>query len=99
MGRLTAFTIPGLVLIFWSSDHHPPHFHARKGRDWEIRVYIDTSTAKNGLDFDYKFPKNLSKNFRGISASEEANLLKKVINHKKELLTEWQNKVSTGEII
>ena len=39
MPRLEAFSIPGLDLFFNSLDHLPPHFHARRRGEWEIRVY------------------------------------------------------------
>ncbi|MBA2663238.1 MAG: DUF4160 domain-containing protein [Bradymonadaceae bacterium] len=38
MGKVDSFAIPGLELLFYSSDHPPPHFHVRKPGEWEIRV-------------------------------------------------------------
>lgn len=99
MGKVAAFEIAGLTLIFRSADHHPPHFHVRKDRDWEIRVYIDTSTEENGLSYDYKFPKNRSSRFRGLSAYEEKQLLANVIQFRIALLSEWEQKVSPTEVI
>lgn len=99
MGRVAAFAMASLTLIFRSSDHHPPHFHARKGREWEIRVYIDGSTAAAGLAYDYKFPKNRSKKFCGLSADEAKELLENVIQHREALLTEWEQKVNVREVI
>jgi hypothetical protein len=99
MVKVSSFEIEGLVLIFRSSDHLPPHFHVRKGNQWEIRVVIETSTFANGLDYSYKFPKNRSRKFRGLSTKEEAEILRCVILHKELLLLEWQEKVNTGELI
>ena len=103
MGRVTAFVIAiaiaGFTLVFRSSDHAPPHFHVRKGHLWEIRVYIDASTEAAGLSYDYKFPKNMSKAFRGISAGEEKELLKNVILHREALLLEWEQKVNRSGVI
>jgi hypothetical protein len=47
--------------------------------EWEIRVYIDTSTEAAGLVYDYKFPNNRAKKFRGVSADEQKLLLENVI--------------------
>lgn len=38
MARVSAFVINGLKLWFWSADHEPPHFHAKKMGEWEVRV-------------------------------------------------------------
>jgi len=32
------FEIPGLKLWFWSADHEPPHFHAKRQGEWEVKV-------------------------------------------------------------
>lgn len=99
MGKVSAFAVANLTLIFRSSDHHPPHFHVRNGLDWEIRVYIDASTEENGLAYDYKFPKNRSRKFRGLSAAQEKELMERVVEHREALLTEWEQKVSPSEVI
>jgi hypothetical protein len=38
MARVKAFSIPGMNLWFWSNDHEPPHFHAKRDGKWEVRV-------------------------------------------------------------
>jgi hypothetical protein len=38
MPRVACFEIAGLSCWFWSNDHDPPHFHAKKEGEWEIRV-------------------------------------------------------------
>ena len=38
MPKVACFEIPGLSCWFWSNDHDPPHFHAKKVGEWEIRV-------------------------------------------------------------
>lgn len=40
MARVRAFEIDGLVLWFFSYDHDPPHFHAKRAGEWEVRVYF-----------------------------------------------------------
>lgn len=36
MPKVACFKIPGLSCWFWSNDHDPPHFHAKKEGEWEI---------------------------------------------------------------
>lgn len=41
MARVKAFTVAGLELWFYSGDHEPPHFHARKlGGEWVARIHL-----------------------------------------------------------
>ena len=56
MGKVTVIFIVGLDLWFNSSDHLPPHLHATKLGQWEIRVYLLTTTEQT-LAFDLKWPK------------------------------------------
>lgn len=48
MPKLVCFEIPGLSCWFWSNDHDPPHFHAKKEGEWEIRVkFTEASEAES----------------------------------------------------
>ncbi len=38
MPKVAAFTIDGIRCWFWSADHDPPHFHAERDGEWEVRV-------------------------------------------------------------
>ena len=38
MATLRPFDIRGLKLWFWSGDHEPPHFHAKRQGEWEVKV-------------------------------------------------------------
>jgi hypothetical protein len=40
MATVRAFRVAGLQLWFWSNDHEPPHFHAKKAGQWEVKVYF-----------------------------------------------------------
>lgn len=40
MGKLGCFLIEGIDCWFWSSDHRPPHFNARRRGEWEVRVFF-----------------------------------------------------------
>ncbi len=98
MPIVSAFAIEGLDIYFNSSDHRPAHFHVESAA-WHIRVYIDNSSKENGLLYDYKEPRYTAKHFQGIKRKQRQHLLANVIKHKDALLREWQEKVSSGEII
>jgi hypothetical protein len=36
MPKVKCFEIPGLYFWFWSDDHDPPHFHAKRRGEWEL---------------------------------------------------------------
>lgn len=38
MAVVRAFQIASLKLWFWSLDHEPPHFHAKRPGEWEVKV-------------------------------------------------------------
>ena len=40
MAKLECFAIPGIELWFFSQDHSPPHFHAKRKGQWEVQVYF-----------------------------------------------------------
>jgi hypothetical protein len=43
MPKVECFEIPGVYCWFWSNDHDPPHFHAKREGEWEIRVRFTES--------------------------------------------------------
>jgi hypothetical protein len=90
---VTAFSIPGLDLWFNSSDHLPPHFHARKPGRWEVRVYILECTPAR-LSFTAKWPR-----LGGAGPRRRARraLLEATLEHRVELLLEWEQKVVSEE--
>ena len=94
MGRVDAFTVAGLDLWFNSSDHVPPHLHARKSGHWEIRIYILECTEGH-LEFSMKWPPNGT----GPSTKERKALLAGVLSHRAALLEEWERKVVVKEDI
>ena len=52
LGKVGGFNLDRLEAFFRSSDHRPPHLHIKKAGEWEIRVYIATTT-KNNLDYSF----------------------------------------------
>jgi hypothetical protein len=89
MPRLEAFSISGLDLFFNSLDHLPPHFHARRRGEWEIRVYFLLSGSKLAFDTKWSLKKG------AVPASTSAALVSAVSAHRVSLLREWEAKVSS----
>ncbi len=81
MGQVTAFTLYGLDLWFNSSDHEPPHFHARKPDRWEVRINI------RELTHTIKWARTK------IRQKDLQFLLEGAALHQAELLVEWEKKV------
>jgi len=92
LGKVTAILIPGLDLWFNSSDHLPPHFHARKPGCWEIRVYILLCHGKH-LEWTLKWPRHGSRPGR----KEREAILAATLERRTELLAEWEAKVVAKE--
>lgn len=82
MGRLTLFSVDGLDLRFYSSDHEPPHFHARKPGSWEVRIFLLEST------YSVRWQRT-----RRISRKENGTLLNLAEKHRADLLREWEANV------
>ena len=84
MPKVACFRISGLSCWFWSNDHDPPHFHAKKEGEWEIRV---------------KFTEAEDQMFELVwgdvpSGKRLRQLMKAVREHRDELLHEWEASVS-----
>src|SRR5579862_334654 len=92
LGNVEAFVITGLKCYFGSNDHYPQHFEVLKRGHWLIRVFIIASGKKNGLDWNYK------KQWKGeVRSSDEALILAMVVQHKRRLLREWDQKVVAAQ--
>lgn len=87
MGHVTAIGVPGLDLWFNSSDHLPPHFHARRPGEWEIRVYILETTGAE-LAYSPRWPPGVRPPARLLAALRRA-----VVGNRLALLAEWEQKV------
>ena len=91
----------GIEIFFHTLDHLPPHVHAMKPGEWEIRIDLDRTSKANGLIYTMKFPpqKKLPKGFSPLTSNERKQLLKYIVKEKAELLKLWQQKVSVREVI
>ncbi len=91
MPELDAFCISGLKLMFYSNDHSPPHFHAEKIGQWNIRIYIETTTEEQ-LAFDVKWPKK-SKSTSIPPSDVRKELARLVVANRDVLMAEWSARV------
>jgi hypothetical protein len=89
MGRVECCSLEGFVLLFYTSDHHPPHVHVRRVGEWEIRVDLRL-TSEDNLEYDIKWPRA----FRGPSAAVRRRIRRLVCDHREELITEFERKVT-----
>jgi len=83
MGRVLVFSIAGLDLWFNSADHKPPHFHAEKSGEWELRIYFLRDRSEMNEKKWGKDPRE----------AELKKLLGAAEEHRAELLKEWEQKV------
>ena len=89
MGRVECFTITGVECWFWSQDHRPPHFHAKKAGQWHYRVWF---MNKEGCMLERaEGPKGR------ISASDRKLLQEAAVRHRAKLLRQWEKKVKYGD--
>lgn len=88
MANLTSFSIAGLKLWFYSNDHEPPHFHAKRKGEWELRVkFLEPAEAM--LEMKWRKSKKTI-----VSAQDRKLLKEKVEEHRLEILQEWEQKVN-----
>src|ERR1700704_3915957 len=47
MAKMECFAIDGIETWFFSNEHLPPHFHAKRKGQWEVRVhFLEYSTSE-----------------------------------------------------
>lgn len=87
MATLKSFSRPGLKLWFYSNDHEPPHFHAKRKEEWELRVkFLETGEGM----FEMKWRKSGKTT---VSAQDKKMLIEMIEKHRLEILQEWEEKV------
>jgi len=87
VGKVTSFAVAGLDLWFNSDDHLPPHLHAEKAGEWEVRVYFLRGRADM---FETKWTARPGKPSRG----DLRELGQLVEANRADLLAEWEQKVT-----
>ncbi len=79
--------VPGLDLWFNSDDHLPPHFHAERSGEWEVRVHF---LRERDEMFEVKWTTRKGRPGKGDLRA----LARLAESHRAELLQEWQEKVN-----
>jgi hypothetical protein len=90
MAKLECISISGIQLWFYSNDHEPPHFHAKRRGEWEYKVKFLESAEE-------MFELVWSKKKRQMSRGERVSLLELVEENRSEIFREWEEKVSLHE--
>jgi hypothetical protein len=86
MGKVTSIRIEGIDCWFYSQDHRPPHFHAKKRGEWHFKVWFLRS---EGTMLER------AKGPQGRITIRDKRLLQKMAAlHRAELLKEWEQKVN-----
>lgn len=90
MAKLTCFGIAGMLLWFYSNDHEPPHFHAKRRGEWEYKVNF---MLPPGEMFELVWSKKKAQ----MSKGDRQLLAQMVEQHRFEILREWEEKVNLHE--
>jgi hypothetical protein len=81
MATVRAFQMAGLKLWFWSNDHEPPHFHAKRSGEWEVKVHFLWEPSEM-IEVVWADKKPSSKVLKSLTALAE--------EHRAELLAQWE---------
>lgn len=89
MATVRAFVVAGLKLWFYSNDHEPPHFHAKRAGEWELRVYFlrDSSAMIESVWVEKRPSPRLLRTLVDLAAERRG-----------ELLAEWERVQGDGNI-
>jgi hypothetical protein len=81
--KVACFAVAGVELWFNSNDHLPPHFHAEKVREWQVRVFF-IEGARGMFEVVYSNRKNRP------SKSDLKEIVQLTEAHRAELLAQWE---------
>lgn len=90
MGKVEAFEIAGVECWFWSADHNPPHFNAKRRGQWVFKVYFMLAPDRM-LHRDAGSPRGR------ISSQDRRELCRLARQHRAALLLEWEKKVQRND--
>lgn len=85
MGKVSSFHLEGVDCWFYSHEHRPPHFHARRKGQWQVRVFF--LMPKAGMIEQVK-------GHAGRMTKADRDTLREMAAlYREELLGEWEQKV------
>lgn len=90
MPRVACFGVAGLELWFNSHDHLPPHFHAERPGEWQVRVFF----LREG---DEMFEVVYSTRANRPSRADVKVLARESTGHRVALLAAWERVVLVTE--
>jgi hypothetical protein len=86
MGKVGSFTIAGVDCCwFYSHEHRPPHFHARRKGRWHVRVFFQMPES------DMIEP--IWSHAGRMTRADRNALCEMAARHRAQLLEEWEEKV------
>jgi hypothetical protein len=89
MAKLECFTTLGIELWFFPKDHLPPHFHAKRKGQWEVRVYFLESRTDKMFDVVWLKGKEV--------ARVDTKLLEEMVTtYRIEIFEEWRTESETA---
>jgi len=89
MGKVSSFAIEGVDCWFYSQDHRPPPFHARRRGQWHVRVFF--LKPKSGMI------EPVTNHLDRMTRADRNNLCEMAAARREELLGEWEEKVHHDE--
>jgi len=84
MGKVDCFYIEGIDCWFYSQEHEPVHFHAKKSGEWEVKV--------NFLEQKERMIEWVGGSGR-MSRAQRKLLCETAEQYREILLKEWEKKV------
>ena len=81
MATVAAFQVDGVKLWFWSEDHDPPHFHAKRAGEWEVKVHFLSDPAEM-IELEWNAKQPSGKKLKQLTTLAE--------EHRAELLAQWE---------
>jgi Domain of unknown function (DUF4160) len=81
--KVACFSAAGIELWFNTHDHLPPHFHAEKTREWQVRVFFMRDTEEM---FDVVY----STRTRRPSRADLKEIAAQAKAHRMRLLEQWE---------
>jgi hypothetical protein len=82
LAKVKAFQLAGVECWFWSNDHRPPHFHAKRRGEWEAKVFF--------LESGEKLFEMLAWSNTDMSRHDSKRITEEVDAHRDDLLAEWE---------
>ena len=81
MATVQAFQIDGLNIWLWSNDHEPPHFHAKRSGEWEVKVCFMLDPEEM-IEVEWREKTIPARTLRNLTSLAE--------QHRAELLEQWE---------